>query len=207
MFFRCSVYAGLSGVARANEAFSPAFDDAYTTYVQNKLGLAGMDLGEGWMHESRSEGCKRGAGSNNGSSDSKGITSDAVFVMELFGLMADAETDFTDTWRALMEVPALSAASNETMSFLSARAPKGPIPPETVSRSSPPHEVEKASVGTELSDGTGYSRIIRDEECLRPLRKVLEVAKVSSEQAGRWGRWIGEYMARIDSQVSQRARM
>lgn len=94
-------HAGVSGVAEANAAFSPAFDAAYTAHLQKKLGLRGMDLGSGWVNPRRSGGAPPGEMQEK-------LPRDAQFVLSFFNLMASCRTDFTETWRALLDVPALS---------------------------------------------------------------------------------------------------
>lgn len=170
------LFAGVSGVAQANQAFSPAFDAAYTTRLERKFGLCGMKLGSGWMHPSRSDG--GGAGSS---------TKDAQFVLEFFRLMSACRVDFTDTWRALLGVPALSAAHNVQR------------------RSGTP--LHLGADDTEAGDGhAGASGIQKDaiygnhEEELRPLLPVLTAAGASSEQMREWATWVHEYSSRIDTQ-------
>lgn len=174
---RFFLFAGVSGVARANEAFSPAFDAAYTTSLERKFGLCGMKLGSGWMHPSRSRGGAAGA-----------TTEDAQFVLKFFRLMSSCRVDFTDTWRALLDVPALSATS-KTQQF--SRAP-------TVHSG--------ADGGTELGGGRGCANgtqeeaIYSNEQALRPLLSVLMAAGASSEQMREWAAWVREYSSRIDTQ-------
>eukprot|EP00752_Nemacystus_decipiens_P010009 g8924.t1 len=166
-----SSIVGVSGVARASEAFSPAFDGAYTASLERKFGLCGMKLGGGWMHPSRSRGEAAGA-----------TAEDALFVLEFFRLMSSCRMDFTDTWRALLEVPGSSAA--RTAQQLSG-APVG----------------TGVGGGRSLASGTHEEVIYdNDEEALRPLISVLTVAGASTAQMREWAAWVREYSSRIHSQ-------
>lgn len=129
------------------------------------------------MHPSRSGGKVAGAS-----------TQDAQFVLDFFRLMSSCRVDFTDTWRALLDVPALSAARK-------AQQPSG----------APVHS--RADDGTELggdrgcASGTQEDTICgNDEEALRPLLSVLTAAGASSEQMREWTAWVREYSSRIDTQ-------
>lgn len=158
--------AGVSGVAEANAAFSPAFDAAYTAHLQKKLGLRGMDLGSGWIHPQRSGSAPPGEMQEN-------LPPDAQFVLNFFNLMTACRTDFTETWRALLDVPALSVARKA-----------------------------RRNLTAEQSGATGVEDDIcgDDEETLRPLSAVLNAAGASSTARKQWATWIREYSSRIDSQ-------
>ena len=170
----------MSGVARANEAFSPAFDAAYTSILQRKLGLSGMELGSGWMHPLRYGGGAVGA------------TKDARFVLEYFRLMSACRVDFTGTWRALLDVPALSVArksrkvSGGSMQSGGAGAARSNIG-QGGGRG--------GASGTQEDDIWG-----NNEEALRPFRSVLMAAGASGEQMREWAAWVDEYSSRIDTQ-------
>ncbi len=167
------LFAGLSGVARANEAFSPAFDAAYTSILQRKLGLSGMELGSGWMHPSRSGGGAAGA------------TKDAQFVLEYFRLMSTCRVDFTDTWRALLDVPALSMTRKARR--FSGGAVEGGEGRSDIGQGSG----RDCASGTQEDDTWGN---------LRPLRSVLMAAGASGKQIREWAAWVHEYSSRIDTQ-------
>lgn len=169
-------FAGVSGVARANETFSPAFDAAYTTNLERKFGLCGMKLGSGWMHPSRSAGGAAG-----------GATKDAQFVLEYFRLMSACRVDFTDTWRALLDVPALSAA-HKVQQRSGAPVHSGV-------------DGTQAGVGRGCASGTQEDTICgNDEEVLRPLLSVLTAAGASREHKRQWAAWAHDYSSRIDIQ-------
>eukprot|EP00903_Cladosiphon_okamuranus_P015722 g14512.t1 len=169
---------GVSGVARANEVFSPAFDAAYTASLEHKFGLCGMKLGSGWMHPSRSRGVAAGV-----------TTEDAQFVLDFFRLMSSCRMDFTDTWRALLDVPTLSAA-RKTEQFSGA--------PNVHSRSDDGTEL---GGGRRCANGTQEEAIYGDDqEALRPLLSVLKAAGAASEQMREWAAWVREYSSRIDTQ-------
>ncbi|CAM9859545.1 unnamed protein product [Ectocarpus fasciculatus] len=160
-----SSIVGVSGVAEANAAFSPAFDAAYTAHLQKKLGLRGMDLGSGWVHPRRSGGAPPGEMQEK-------LPPDAQFVFSFFNLMAACRTDFTETWRALLDVPAQSVARKA-----------------------------RRNLTTEQSGaGVVDAFCADDEETLRPLSAVLNAAGASSTTRKQWATWIREYSSRIDSQ-------
>ncbi|CBJ27840.1 conserved unknown protein [Ectocarpus siliculosus] len=161
-----SPIVGVSGVAEANAAFSPAFDAAYTVHLQKKLGLSGMDLGSGWIHPRRSGDAPAGEMQEK-------LPPDAQFVLSFFDLMAACRTDFTETWRALLDVPALSVARKA-----------------------------RRNLTTEHLEATGVEDDIcnDDEETLRPLSSVLNAAGASSTARKQWATWIRDYSSRIDSQ-------
>lgn len=128
------------------------------------------------MHPSRSGGGAAGA-----------TTADAQFVLEYFRLMSACRVDFTDTWRALLDVPALPAAR------------------KTQQRSGAP--VHPGTDGTEERGGSGCAGGTRedglcdsDREALRPLLSVLTAAGASNEQMRQWAAWVHDYSSRIDRQ-------
>lgn len=162
--------AGQSGIAEANDAFLPAFDAAYTFRMQRKLGLEGMDLGNDWAAALRSGSAERHQGTH------ATLSWDAVFLLDLLRLMANCRTDFTDTWRALIDVPGSSEALKSRNSS----------------------ELDSDSVGA----GESHEDMeVWDDECLQPLAAVLARAKPSQKQRQQWAQWIRQYMARIDSQA------
>lgn len=195
-----SAHAGVSGVARANEAFSPAFDAAYTAHVQRKLGLSGMELGNGWIDKLRTTG-----------SETFGErSSDAQFVSELFRLMASCRADFTRTWRALIDVPALSLVLHASeLSSVRIRARAGKPGGLETSPSGPVGDLASGLLERNLrgagiaEDGDSLDAIdaVTDREALRPVIGILNAAAASNEQMHEWADWVREYMARIDSQV------
>ncbi|CAM9343077.1 unnamed protein product, partial [Hapterophycus canaliculatus] len=164
-----SSIVGVSGVEEANGAFSPAFDAAYTAILQRKLGLADMELGSGWIHPARCGG----KASDKATGE---VSSDARFVLRLFWLMSECRTDYTGTWRALLDVPALSATRTAQGLDMNREGP--------------------ASSARAEEDRTHSD----DEETLRPLRAVLKAAGASSEQMQEWVIWLREYSSRIDTQ-------
>lgn len=196
--------AGVSGVAEANKAFSPEFDFTYTSHLQRKFGLTGMELGGGWVDALRSGGtspCEMKAG----------LSSDAQFVWRFFQLMSTCETDFTDTWRALLDVPALSKVPKMTPGGLEVRLVKEVIAGGQVSTPVGLDDAgTRASGGSQNRESTaeecctrdGDGSELPDEDALRPLVSVLRAAGVSSDQMRGWAEWTREYMARIDTQAS-----
>lgn len=173
-------------MTQANDAFSPAFDAAYTANLQRKLGLFGMELGNGWMHPSRS-----GGGGPH-------TTKDAQFVLEYFRLMSACRVDFSDTWRALLDVPASSVA-DQAHQFSGQLVQSGD---STMGAKRAPYagldSAEK--VGRCGASGTEEDTICStDEEVLQPLLSVLQAAGASSEQMQQWASWVREYRSRIDT--------
>lgn len=175
--------AGYSGVAEANKAFSPAFDAAYTHLLQRKLGLTALKLGNNWVDVLRSE-------ADEASETTREASPDAQFVLELFRLMAGCRADFTDTWRALSDVPALSVALHTT------RSPGLPLAGRHQHRAG----VDASNKGGSMG-GSDRDWELSDDELLRPLRAVLEASGASSAHMRGWATWTRKYMARIDSQV------
>lgn len=124
--------------------------------------------------------------SRSGGRAGEATTEDGQFVLEYFRLMSVCRVDFTDTWRALLDVPALSAARK-------------------VQRSGAP--VHSGGDGTEVGGGDGCASGSRedaicgnDEEALRPLLSVLTAARASSEQMREWAAWVRDYSSRIETQ-------
>lgn len=195
----------MSGVAEANKAFSPAFDSTYTNHLQRKFGLTGMELGSGWVDALRDGGtppCETKAE----------LSSDAQFVWRFLRLMSTCETDFTDTWRALLDVPALSAVPKTTTpEGLEVRSGKEGIAGGQACTSVGLDDAgTKAPEGSQNRDGTaeecctrdGGGSEVTDGDALRPLITVLRAAGVSSDRMRGWAEWTREYMARIDTQAS-----
>lgn len=189
--------AGQSGVAEANSAFSPAFDAAYTAHLQRKLGLEGMDLGNGWAAVLRNRYTPNEGPVN--------LPPDGVFVLDLLRLMEDCGTDYTDTWRALSGVPALSVTQDgDDVSGLRTRSGGDSI------SSVGPNKMRAAGPDLDIGeDGQpecgGLMREdveICDSKCLQPMSAILADAKVSGDQMRRWAQWIRQYMVRIDEKVS-----
>lgn len=192
--------SGYSGLAQANEAFSPAFDAAYTSCLQRKLGLVGMELGGGWTAALRSGAVQ----TRNGTA---GVPPDARFVFDLLRLMADSGTDFTHTWRSLIEVPALSVALNSKRNAaFHRRLDQEERIGVDASAFTQVGKVEMGVPDVSFDDWARESTAeildITDEDCLQPLSTVLKDAKASSQQMLAWVRWTREYMALIDSHVS-----
>lgn len=196
--------AGVSGVAEADKAFSPAFDSTYTAHLQRKFGLTGMELGSGWVDLLRDGG----ASSCETKAD---LSSDAQFVLRFFGLMATCGTDFTDTWRALLHVPALSTVPPKKTGLENVGLKEEGIAGRQAStyegldgagtRISGKHRNgDSTSEGCCTRDGVESE--VTDEEVLRPLVKVLKAAGVSSDRMTGWAKWLREYMGRIDTQAS-----
>lgn len=176
--------AGVSGAAEANDAFSPAFDAAYTAILQRKLGLSGMELGSGWIHPARSGG----AASDTTTGE---VPSDAKFVLRLFRLMSECRTDYTETWRALLDVPALSMTCTG-QKVAGERSPSGAHVAEGL---------DDERQGPASSAGGARDSICGDdEEVLRPFRAVLKTAGASSTQMREWAIWVREYSSRIATQ-------
>lgn len=167
-------------MTQANDAFSPAFDAAYTANLQRKFGLSGMELGSGWMHPLRSGGI------------APRTTQDAQFVLKFFRLMSACRVDFSDTWRALLEIPASSVA-DKALLFSGLRVQPG----ASAIGAKTGLDSEKAKCG---ASGTKEGMMCStDEEVLRPLLSVLEAAGASSEQMREWASWVREYSSRIDT--------
>lgn len=196
--------AGVSGVAQANKAFSPAFDSAYTAHLQRKFGLTGMELGSGWVDVVRDGGVSRCETKSE-------LSSDAQFVSRFLGLMATCGTDFTDAWRALLGVPALSTVPKTKTESEEVRLGKEGIAggqagtyeglDEAGMRAPGKHRNgDNTSGGCCPRDGDGPE--VTDEEALRPLLKVLRAAGMSSDRMRDWAEWTRAYMARIDTQAS-----
>lgn len=166
-----------------------------------------MDLGNGWTAALRS-------GSVEPSKGTPALLSrDAVFLLDFLRLMADCRTDFTDTWRALMEVPALSVAL-KSRDFLELRMRAGArVEPSTGSngvRTVDPGLGEDGNWACDSSDGEAASKSHGnmegwDDECLQPLAAILARAKPSRKQRRQWAQWIRQYMARIDTQASSKS--
>lgn len=135
-----------------------------------------MKLGSGWMHPSRSGGEATGA-----------TTEDAQFVLEYFRLMSSCRVDFTDTWRALVNVPGLSAA-RKAQQLSGAAVRSGADGTDVGGRRGCASDTEEETIGGS------------DEEALRPLRSVLTAAGASDVQMREWAAWVREYSSRIDSQ-------
>lgn len=174
-------------MTQANEAFSPAFDAAYTANLERKLGLFGMELGSGWMHPSRSGG------------GAPRTTKDARFVLTYFRLMSACRVDFTDTWRALLDVPASSVAG-KAHPFSEPR-----MQSEAGTMGGKPRPCARLGAadkaGNRCASSTEEGIICNtDEEMLRPLLSVLKAAGTSSEQMREWASWVREYSSRIDTQ-------
>lgn len=179
----------------------------YTTRLERKLGLTGMELGSGWVD------LLKGEGSDNHESKDKANewTPDGQFVMRLLHLMSDSGTDFTNTWQALADVPASSAGlPKSTRSLLDASMTMresdttGLRPPACTNGHSTGASTSGSNdaIGSQGGDLTGTHRpFMSDEEILRPLLALLVTAKASSTQRQEWAVWTREYMARIDSQV------
>lgn len=195
--------AGQSGIAEANAVFSPAFDEAYTLHLQRKLGLEGMELGDEWVAALRHPSEER--------SGTLAIPSDREFVMDLMRLMADCGTDFTDTWRAFIEVPPMSVALRRKVSSGSRPRSAEEMQPES---NAMPMSREREGLGDPdfgYRDGSNWeertkTRVnidVTDDECLRPLSAVLTAAGTSGDRKKQWARWIRRYMARIDTQASR----
>ena len=209
--------SGVSGIAEANKVFSPAFDAAYGQNLQRKLGLTGMGLGSGWVDLLRRTDA-------DGSETTGNVSSDARFVLELFRLMSCCDTDFTRTWRSLLDVPALSEAlgarggGGEILAQIQRDdgvSTKDQVDSVTSRGARRDRIIAEASAagwdGRDKRDGTvaGVSaqRYVQgvelsDEEVLRPVIGVLTAARVSREHLHHWAAWSREYMARIDSQVA-----
>lgn len=195
----------MSGVAEANEAFSPAFDAAYTAHLERKLGLAGMELGNGWVDLLRNGAA--GIGETKGQ-----LSPDANFVLEFFVLMSTCRTDFTRTWRALLDVPAFSVALRNKCSSGSrfqSKAERLTLNKTPSSKGCDPLSKDLGRGGqnppiTSDADNSqdGYRVEITDEEALRPFLAILKEAEVSNKQIQAWAAWIREYMVRIDTQAS-----
>lgn len=180
---------GVSGIAEAKKAFSPAFDAAYSEHLQRKLGLTDMKLvgGRGWVDILKSLDADGREHETVGD-----VSSDTRFVLELFRLMTCTGTDFTNTWQSLMNVPSLSEAQ-------SSRARVGSeefFAPTDSSDKNDGAVVEESH--QECNEGVELS----DEEVLRPITDVLRASRVPREYRGEWACWIRKYMARIDSQVT-----
>ena len=128
------------------------------------------------MHPSRSGGEAVGA-----------TTEDAQFVLKYFRLLSSCRMDFTDTWRALLDVPGLSAVRKaQQLSGLSSR---------------PGADGSDVGGGRGCASGNQEEIICaNDEEALRPLRSVLAAAGASTEQMREWAAWVREYSSRIDTQ-------
>lgn len=175
----------MAGVTQATDAFSPAFDAAYTANLQRKLGLFGMELGSGWMHPSRSGG---GAPST---------TKDAEFVLNYFRLMSACRVDYTDTWRALLDIPAASVSGNAHQSS----GPRVQSGASTVGETDPYEGLDSGEkLGRRGTSDTEEGSICgTDEEVLRPVLPVLKAAGASSEQMREWVPWVREYSSRIDT--------
>lgn len=197
--------AGVSGVAEANKAFSPEFDITYTNHLQRKFGLTGMELGSGWVDALRD-------GGTSPCEMKTELSSDAQFVLRFFQLMSTCETDFTDTWRALLDVPALSTVPKITPAGLEVRVVK-----EGMARGQASTTVGLDDAGTGAPGGSqnresaaeeccctrdGDGSQVPDEKALRPLVSVLRAAGVSSDQMRDWAEWTRDYMARIETQAS-----
>lgn len=172
-----------------------------------------MNLGAGWVRALQHDQSSVIEGSRQ-------VSSDAVFVLEFLHLMADCRVDFSDTWRALMEVPALSVALRVPSSLPYGTSPE--TNPRHVESIEPGYQAKKEylvnilGAGIEVEEHAchrifggptteSYTQIrdITDEECLRPLSAVLRASNSTIEQLKGWSRWIRRYMARIDLQVSE----
>lgn len=204
MYYTFAGNAGVSGVAEADKAFSPAFDSAYTNHLQRKLGLTGMELGSGWVDVLRDGGASPCETKTE-------LSPDARFVSRFFRLMSTCETDFTDTWRALLDVPALSTVPKPTSAGLEVRVGTEGIAEGPASTSVGLDDAGKrAPVGSRNRDSTakgcctldGDGPDVTDEDVLRPLVPVLRAAGASSDRMGDWAEWTREFMARIDTQAS-----
>lgn len=204
--------AGYSGVDEAKKAFSPAFDAAYTDLLQRKLGLTALKLGSNWVDVLSSEADEANKATNEATNEAtREASPDAQFVLELFRLMAGCRADFTDTWRALIDVPTLSVALNTTRSSgvpltggHGRRAGVDASPCEGARDSDEDRRGKgRDSAGNKNGsvDGNGREWEMSDDELLRPLRDVLKASGASSTQMRGWATWTREYMARIDFQV------
>lgn len=143
-----------------------------------------MELGSGWMHPTRSGG------------EAAGATKDAQFVLEYFRLMSASRVDFTDTWRALLDVPALSM-TRESRRFAEASMQSGAG--DAVEGGEARSDVGQGS-GRDCASGNQEVGTWGTNEALRPLRSILMAAGASGEQMREWAAWVHEYSSRIDTQ-------
>lgn len=168
-----------------------------------------MELGSGWVDVLRD-----GDASPSETSEMKvELSSDAQFVSRFFRLMTTCETDFTDTWRALLDVPALSMVPKATSpAGLKVRVGKEGIAGGQASTSVgldegstrvPGGNRNRDSTAEGWSTRDGDAPEVTDEEALRPLFSVLRATGVSSDRMRGWAGWTREYMARIDTQVRE----
>lgn len=156
-----------------------------------------MDLGNGWAAVLRNKYTP-----NEGP---VALPPDGVFVLNLLRLMEDCGTDYTDTWRALSGVPALSVAGDgdnvpglrlrsgeELVSSVGSNKMRAAGPDLDIS------EDGQRECGSLMSEDVE----ICDNECLQPMSAILADAKASRDQMRQWAQWIRQYMVRIDEMVS-----
>lgn len=190
--------AGYSGVAEASKAFSPAFDAAYTGLLQRKLGLTALKLGSNWSDILRSE-------VDEANETIREASPDARFVLELFRLMASCRADFTDTWRALSDVPALSVALHTTrpagLPSAGRHQHRAGVDASDLDQDRAERVRDRSSNKYGSAGGNERDWEMSDNELLQPLRAVLKDSVASSAHMRDWATWTREYMARIDSQV------